>query len=86
MLVHAQSLHGVQLFTTPWTVAQKAPLSMGFPRQAYWSGLPFPLPCDNTKIIEGDLFWEILAIKIISIHPRTEPMSPALAGGFFTSE
>ena len=29
---------------TPWTVAYKAPLSMGFPRQEYWSGLPFPSP------------------------------------------
>ena len=32
----------VQLFATPWTVAQKAPLSMGFSRQEYWSGLTFP--------------------------------------------
>ena len=31
-------------FATPWTVAHKAPLSMGFPRQEYWSGLPFPSP------------------------------------------
>ena len=31
----------VQLFVTPWTVAHKAPLSMGFSRQEYWSGLPF---------------------------------------------
>ena len=30
----------------PWTVACKAPLSMGFPRQEYWSGLPFPSPGD----------------------------------------
>ena len=29
-------------FATPWTVAQQASLSMGFPRQAYWSGLPVP--------------------------------------------
>ena len=29
-------------FATPWTVACQAPLSMGFPRQEYWSGLPFP--------------------------------------------
>ena len=32
------------LFATPWTVAHQAPLSMGFPRQEYWSGLPFPPP------------------------------------------
>ena len=31
---------------TPWTVAHQAPLSMGFPRQEYWSGLPFPPPGD----------------------------------------
>ena len=30
----------------PWTVALQAPLSMGFPRQGYWSGLPFPSPGD----------------------------------------
>ena len=29
-------------FATPWTVARQAPLSMGFPRQEYWNGLPFP--------------------------------------------
>ena len=39
---------------------------MGFPRQDYWSGLPFPSP--------GDL-----------PDPGTEPASPALAGGFFTT-
>ena len=33
-------------FVTPWTVAQEAPLSMGFTRQEYWSGLPFPSPAD----------------------------------------
>ena len=34
----------VQLFATPWTVAYWAPPSMGFSRQEYWSGLPFPSP------------------------------------------
>ena len=33
-------------FATPWTVALQAPLYMGFPRQEYWSGLPFPSPGD----------------------------------------
>ena len=33
-------------FVTPWTVARQAPLSMGFPRQEYWSGLLFPPPGD----------------------------------------
>ena len=36
-----KSLSRVQLFVTPWTVAQQAPPSMGFSRQEYWSGLPF---------------------------------------------
>ena len=36
----------VQLFVTPWTVAHEAPLSIGFSRQEYWSGLPFPSPGD----------------------------------------
>ena len=35
-------LSHVQLFETPWTVAYQAPPSMGFYRQEYWSGLPFP--------------------------------------------
>ena len=39
-------LSHVWLFATPWTVACQAPLSMGFSRQEYWSGLPFPLPGD----------------------------------------
>ena len=33
------------LFVTPWTVAHQAPLSMGFSRQEYWSGVPLPSPC-----------------------------------------
>ena len=36
----------VRLFATPWTVAHQAPPSMGFSRQEYWSGLPFPSPGD----------------------------------------
>ena len=57
----------VQLFATPWTVACQVPLFMGFPRQEYWSVVPFPSP--------GDLS-----------HPGIEPVSPALAGRFFTTE
>ena len=41
-----KSLSRVRLFATPWTVAQQAPPSMGFSRQEYWSGLPFPSPGD----------------------------------------
>ena len=41
-----KSLSRVQLFATPWTVSHQAPLPMGFSRQEYWSGLPFPSPGD----------------------------------------
>ena len=42
----AQLLSQVQLFATLWTVAHWGPLSIGFFRQEYWSGLPFPSPGD----------------------------------------
>ena len=56
-------------YATPWTVAHQAPLSMDFSQQEYWSGLPFPIP------------WDLLdsGIEPISL------VSPALAGGFFTT-
>ena len=43
---HVVMLSHVQLFAAPWTVAHLAPLSMGFSRQEYWSGLSFPPPGD----------------------------------------
>ena len=45
MLLLLSSFSRVQLFVTPWTAAYQAPPSMGFSRQEYWSGLPFPSPC-----------------------------------------
>ena len=59
----------LELSVTPWTVAHQAPLSRVESVQEYWSGLPWPSP--------GDL-----------PDPGIEPasyMSPALAGGFFTT-
>ena len=44
-----QSLSHVQLFAVPWTIAHHAPLSMGFPRQEYWRGFPFPTLGDLPK-------------------------------------
>ena len=63
------SLSHVWFFTTLWTVAHKPPLSLRFPKQEYWCGLPWPPP--------GDL-------PNPGIKP-TFLMSPALRGGFFTS-
>ena len=42
--VKVKSLNRVRLFATLWSVARQAPLSVGFSRQEYWSGLPFPSP------------------------------------------
>ena len=56
-------------FATPWTAAHQAPLSMGFSRQEYWSGLPFPSPVDLPDS----------GIKPASL------VSSALAGQFFTT-
>ena len=47
--VKVKLLSRVQLFATPWTVAYQAPLSMGFSRQEYRSGLPFPSPRWQSK-------------------------------------
>ena len=44
MTLKWKSLSCVRLFSTPWTVAHQAPLSVEFSRQEYWSGLPFPSP------------------------------------------
>ena len=57
----------VRLFVTVWTIALQSPLSMGFPRQENFSGLPFP-PSGNLP------------------DPGIEPVFPALAGVFFTTE
>ena len=42
--VKVKSLSRVRLLVTPWTAAHQAPLSMGFSRQEYWSGVPLPSP------------------------------------------
>ena len=65
--MHTQWLSRVRLSVTPWTAARQAPMSMGFSRQEYWSGLLFPSP--------GDL-------PSSEMEP-TSLMSPALAGRFF---
>ena len=46
LCMRARWVRRVWLFVTPWTVAHQIPLSMGFSRQEYWSGLPYPPPGD----------------------------------------
>ena len=61
---------GVQLFSTPWTAAHQAPLSMGFSRQEYWSGLSFHSPGDlpdpgiesRSPSLQADFFFFFLNI------------------------
>ena len=69
----AKSLQSVRLFATPWTVAHQALLSMGFSKQEYWIGLPFPSPGD-------------LPDRGIEPHPGIEPGSPALQADSLSSE
>ena len=45
-MLKVKSLSRVRLFAIPWTIAHQDPLSMGFSRQEYWRGLPFPSPGD----------------------------------------
>ena len=74
----------IRLFATPWTVACQAPVSTGFPRQEYWSGLPFPSPetLSNSWIEPGSLalagrFFTIWAICVhISPPSWTPPHHP----------
>ena len=50
-----KSFSRVWLFATPWTVVYQAPLFMGFSRQEYWSGLPFPSPGDLPNLGSPEL-------------------------------
>ena len=60
-------LSHVQLFATPGTAAHNVSLSMGFPRQKYWSGLPLPslrdLPNPETKLASSALAGRFLATE-----------------------
>ena len=47
--VNVKLLSHVWLFATPWAIASQAPPFMGFPRQEYWSGLPFPSPEESSR-------------------------------------
>ena len=71
-----KSLSHVRLFATPWTVARQAPLSMGFSRQEYWSGLPFPSPGDlpNPGIEPGS---PALQADALSSEPPRKPSKQA---------
>ena len=64
----------VQLFATLWTMACQVSLSMGFPRQKYWSGLPFPSPGDLHDPVIKLTFPVSLALQVdsLSIEPLVQ--------------
>ena len=65
----------VWLLVTPWTVAHQAPVSMGFSRQEYWTGLPFPSPGDlpNPGIKPGS---PALRTDFLLSEPPRKPQVP----------
>ena len=69
MKVYCAVLSPIQLFAAPWTVAHQAPLSMEFSRQENWIVLPFCTPA---------------GLPDTGTEP-VSPLSPALAGGYFTT-
>ena len=74
-----KSLSRVRLFATPWTVAYQVPPSMGFSRQEYWSGLPFPSPGDlpDPGIEPGSPTFQAEAL---TSEPPRKPFSGGLDG------
>ena len=98
--VKVKSLSHVWLFTTPWTTAYQAPLSKGFSRQEYWSGVPSPSP--SSRSVRSNSFWPIRLIcpwdspgknTAVGCHsllqgfsqPRDRTPVSCIAGRFFTS-
>ena len=71
--VCTQTLGQVPLVATPWTIACQAPLSMGFPRQEYWSGLSFPSP--------GDLSDQGSNLHLLSLLHRQADSLPLMPPG-----
>ena len=89
-----KSLSRVRLFVTPWTAAHQAPQSMGFSRQEYWSGLPFPSPGDlpdpgikpGSPALEADALTSEPQTHIHRVscanqpsHPLSSPSPPAFS-------
>ena len=62
-----KSLSRVRLLTTPWTAAHQSPLSMGFSRQEYWSGLPLPSPL-HTWLYTKDIYFSLDFGFCLSTH------------------
>ena len=68
MCMYIYLLSHIRLFAAPRIVAHQASLSMGFPRQEYWNGLPFPSPGDLLEL-EIEHTPPVLAYRFFSIEP-----------------
>ena len=71
--VKVKSLSRVRLLAAPWTAAYQAPLSMGFSRQEYWSGVPLPLGFKNN--VPQTLFFFLLCAlaMVLKVHTLVSP-------------
>ena len=77
--VKVKSLSRVRLLATPWSAAYQAPLSMGFSRQEYWSGVPLPFPkegwawenwCFRIVVLEKTLDSPLDSKEIKPVNPK----------------
>ena len=64
--VKVKSLSRVRLFATPWSAAYRAPSSVGFSRQEYWSGVPLPSPPSPYPLANTNLFF--MSVSLIMFH------------------
>ena len=86
-----KALSRVRLFATPWTAAYQAPLSMGFSRQEFWSGLPLPhlrateIPAAYRRLMAGHCLAKALAPAFLSValaSAAVRPRSCPVSGGW----
>ena len=69
-----KSLSRVRLLATPWTAAHQAPLSMGFSRQEYWSGVPL-----NAKVV--GMTWKYVQGKMRNFQELNHRVDTDLVNG-----
>ena len=76
--VKVKSLSRVRLLATPWTAAHQAPVSMGFSRQEYWSGLPLPSPMRRPRAPQNMKHRITICPSkpLLGIHQRTKDICP----------
>ena len=79
-----KSLSYVRLFATPWTITYQVPPSMGFSRQEYWSGLPFPTPGNLPEpgIKPGSPALQADALPLLTFFSNVYNLNPKLLVNF----